>query len=136
MVRSSPDVQQNMLNMAPVQPKRQKDGQPASGGSHGCLDPHDATNGHDEQGFCACFLWPFNDRHFVFHFGPRPVAFLLRDYGALCEAQKRLPEARFEHVYAARKRKIERDILPEISDELHDEACEVMKTLPSPPALT
>jgi hypothetical protein len=97
----------------PEQPERPNDGQPASGGSHGCFDPHDTTKGHDEQGFCASFLWSFNDRHFVFHFGLRPVAFLLRDYCALCEAQKRLPEARFEHVYAARKRKIERDVLPE-----------------------
>jgi hypothetical protein len=69
------DVQQRMLVTPPTTPRIKKNGLPASAGSHGCLNPQDPTKDHYQQGFCATFLWPFNDRHFAFDFSPRPVAF-------------------------------------------------------------
>jgi hypothetical protein len=130
------DAQIGMLVKSAPPPERQHDGTAASVGSHQCADPYDASKAHDEHGFCASFLWPFNDRHFVFDFSPRPVAFLLRDYEALCEAEKSLPAPRFAKIYQARKAKIERDILPRISTEVREQARQIMLTLPPTPVIT
>lgn len=102
---------------------------------HSCSNPFDATKPHDENGFCSSYLWPFNDRCFVFDFSPRPVAFLLRDYAALCDAQFRLPAVRFELIYAQRKVAIETTILPYISAELRKRAEALLSSLPLAPTI-
>jgi hypothetical protein len=100
--------------------------------SHLCLHPTNSEHGTDRYGFCESLLWPFNDRHFVFDFTPRSVAFLLRDYNALCEAQKRLTASRFKRkFYDVKMRIIETDILPMISDELRSAALKLVAVLPT-----
>jgi hypothetical protein len=130
------EVQQQMLIAPAIEAQPRPNGVPASIGSHQCLNPHDPSQKHDENGFCASFLWPFNDRHFVFDFAARPVAFLLRDYKALCEAEKCLPTERFAKIYAARKRKIETDYLPRVNETLRRQALAIMKSLPPVPMMT
>jgi hypothetical protein len=103
--------------------------------SHTCKNPRDPARKADEEGFCASYLWPFNDPHFVFQLEPRPVAYLLRDYQVLCEAQRSLSRDRFANLYAAKKRKIETDYLPEISDELRETALALIPSLPAAPRI-
>jgi hypothetical protein len=107
----------------------------AVGVGHICANPHDPSKPRDENGFCVNYLWPFNDRCFVLDFSPRPIAFLLRDYAALCDAQLRLSTERFERYYAARKRKIEADMLPFISANLRRDAEALMPSLPPAPTI-
>jgi hypothetical protein len=65
---------------------------------------------------------------------PRNVAFLLRDYFALKEAQLKMPAAQFAK-YAPKLRYIERFYLPDISDELFSKAVKLIETLPKGPVL-
>jgi hypothetical protein len=108
---------------------------PASMNSHHCANPRDASKPHDENGFCMSYLWPFNDRCFILDFAPRPIAFVLRDYDALCDAQLRIPSARFERFYAARKRKIELEVLSYIGPELRKSAETLLSSLPPAPTI-
>jgi hypothetical protein len=107
----------------------------AAGGSHTCSNPYDETKPHDENGICLSYLWPFNDRCFIIDFSPRSIAFVLRDYGALCEAQLRMPAARFDRYYALRKRKMEDDVLQFVNPALREEAEAIVPTLPAGPAI-
>jgi len=101
--------------------------------SHLCLDPRDASKPKDENGLCVSYMWPFNDIHFIFLLEPKPVAYFLRDYYALCEAEKILPHERFQKLYAAKKRKMEDDYLPLIDDVLFAEASALIPSLPPAP---
>lgn len=103
--------------------------------THTCLNVFDTSKPKDRHGFCASFLWPFNDVHFILPLEPRPVAFLLRDYLTLCEAQKALPEERFNAVYAIKKRLIESEYLPLIDDDLKQQAMAIVATLPAQPSI-
>lgn len=103
--------------------------------SHLCRKPDDPTYGLDDQGLCANFLWPLNDRNFVMQYEPRTVAFLLRDHEALCEAEKRLPSTRFAALYAGRKRLIEERYLAAVPPEMMAAAMEILKQLPSLPRI-
>lgn len=66
---------------------------------------------------------------------PRPIAFLLRDYDAMCEAQLRLPGARFEKTYGPKKRYIEQHYLPMLDETLVRAAREMIPSLPNGPVL-
>ncbi len=97
--------------------------------SHLCTDPSHARQGVDEHGLCSNALWPLNDRHFVMRLEPRPVAFLLRRYEALCEAQARIPADRFSKLYFEERKLIETRYLPLIDRHLLASAQEILKTL-------
>lgn len=103
--------------------------------SHTCLDVFEPSQPKDKFGFCASFLWPYNDVDFILPLEPRPVAFLLRDYEALCEAERNLPRERFVKLYAAKKALIENDYLPLVSDDLRREASVIAAELPSHPPI-
>jgi len=103
--------------------------------SHVCLDPAASHVGHDANGLCANLLWPLNDRHFVMRLEPRSVAFLLRDYEALCEAQHRIPAERYRSLYWPKRRLIEAQYLPSIDAALLDAAQKIALTLPPPPRI-
>jgi len=107
--------------------------QPVQLPSHVCADPLGSELPRDQSGLCAGIAFPFNDRHFVLDLSPRPVAFLLREYAALCEARKNLPVERFAKTYATRLALIERDALPLIGSELKAEAETILATLPEVP---
>lgn len=131
-------AQTNILGLR-VQPKRQTKSPSKNGASivlptHRCKDPHDPLVPHDENGFCVNVLWPLNDRHFVMPLEPRPVAFLLRDYHALREAQLRLPAARFSR-YLPKMRYIEKHYLSMIDDDLRQAAHILISSLPTAPIL-
>jgi hypothetical protein len=98
--------------------------------THTCLDPSDGRVPKDEHGLCIHLLWPYNDVHFVLLLEPRPVAFLLRDYAILQEAQKSLAPERFESRYAPLKNLIEAEYLPLIDDGLREEANALIPSLP------
>ncbi|HTU71572.1 MAG TPA: hypothetical protein VMF11_14815 [Candidatus Baltobacteraceae bacterium] len=103
--------------------------------SHVCLDPAASHDGHDANGLCANLLWPLNDRHFVMRLEPRSVAFLLRDYEALCEAQQRIPSERYRRLYLPKRRLIEAQYLPAIDAALLNAAQQIATTLPPPPRI-
>lgn len=103
--------------------------------SHACANPFETSKERDHRGICISALWPFNDVHFVMLLEPRPVAFLLRDYGALCEAEKALPRPRFEGVYAAKKLLIEQNYLPMIDADLRMAAEAHIPSLPPAPMM-
>ena len=98
--------------------------------THTCLDPLDDRVLKDEHGLCIHLLWPYNDVHFVLLLEPRPVAFLLRDYAILQEAQKSLAPERFESRYAPLKQLIEAEYLPLIDAGLREEANALIPSLP------
>ena len=118
-----------------VPPVAWRRGTPATLPTHTCANPEDPNLPHDSDGKCLNFMWPLNDRHFIMLLEPRPVAFLLRDYDALCEAQLRLPAARFEKSYGPKKRYIEDHYLPMLDDEIVGAAREVIPSLPRAPLL-
>lgn len=103
--------------------------------THTCKNIFDRDKKKDEHGFCVSYLWPYNDEHFIFLLEPRPVALLLRDYGALCEAQKCMAQERFAKRYAAKKELLELEFLPLISDELLEEARKLIPELPPHPSI-
>lgn len=111
------------------------DSTPAQTASHGCLDPTAAHHGHDENGLCVNLLWPLNDRHFVMRLEPRPVAFLLRDYEALCEAQHRVPAERYEALYLPKRRLIETRYLHSMDHALLEAARKIAASLPPSPRI-
>lgn len=131
-------AQASMLSGTPMNPSKRKDRSKGSGGvvlpTHRCADPENPHVPHDESGLCVNVIWPLNDRHFVMPLEPRPVAFLLRDYDALREAQLRLPAARFAR-YATKMLYIEKNYLPLIADELREAATLLIPTLPKAPIL-
>jgi hypothetical protein len=98
--------------------------------SHTCKEPESSIHGHDQNGLCINFLWPLNSRNFVLSLEPRPVAFLLREYQALCEARLRLPTARFEKVWGPALRLITDRYLPQIDASLHQAAELLIPELP------
>jgi hypothetical protein len=126
------DVQKNIITFTPAKPRSSNK---VAGvlPSHTCADPEDGDKMKDENGLCASFLWPFNDVHFILLLEPRPVAYLLRDYNLLCEAEKVLPTGRFAKLYAPKKRKIEDDYLPLIDETLKAEALNLLPSLPPGP---
>jgi hypothetical protein len=125
------DIQQNRIGAGATQKTRV----PAMHlPSHTCSHPSDPTKEHDANGICVNLLWPLNDRHFIMPLEPRPVAFLLRDYQELCEAQLRLPAARFAR-YAPKKRYIEEHYLPSIDEPLREAALALIPTLPKAPRI-
>lgn len=97
--------------------------------SHKCANVFDNQHGSDEHGFCASYLFPYNDVHFIFDLNPRSVAMLLRDYEMLCEAQRSLPHERFKEVYAVRKQIIEDEYLPLVDEDMKARAALVLPTL-------
>lgn len=97
--------------------------------SHVCLDPRYPKHGLDSDGFCAHLLWPLNDRHFVLRHEPRPIALLMREEAALLDARRRLPIERFNKLYLARFKLVQRELL-EVSPELLDAARLLLPTLP------
>ncbi len=103
---------------------------PASLPSHTCKEPESPIHGHDQNGLCVNFLWPLNSRYFVLSLEPRPVAFLLREYQALCEARLRLPTARFEKVWGPELRLITDRYLPQIDAKLRQAAELLIPELP------
>ena len=129
------DIQQAILSPAPPKNKAAK---PSKTGnvqlpSHTCLDPSDETKELDEHGACAALLFPFNDRSFVFDYNPRSVAFVLREYIGLCEAQQNLVAERFVRIYGRRKEFIEAEVLSNIDDKLRSEAETLLASLPPLP---
>lgn len=106
-------------------------GEEAALATHRCKNVSDPKKQHDENGFCVSALWPYNDAHFILLLEPKPIAYLLRDYRALCEAEKCMSPARFRKAsYAAKKRKIEDDYLPLIDDCLRHAAEALIPSLP------
>ena len=101
--------------------------------SHKCADPLGSDKPRDQSGLCAGVAFPFNDRHFILDLSPRPIAFLLREYAALCEARNNIPPQRFAKAYAARLTLIERDALPLVGPELRAKAEAILETLPRLP---
>jgi hypothetical protein len=128
------DVQRSIVST-----RKLKDQGPGTGAaitaSHTCRNVFDPEKPKDRHGFCASFLWPYNDVHFILQFEPRAVAFFLRDYEALCEAEKSLSPERFQKLYAAKKRLIELDYLPQIGEDLLREASELAAALPHHPVI-
>ena len=102
--------------------------------SHECLKPFNTSFGSDNNGFCLHLLWPLNDRHFVMRLVPESVAFLLREYRALCDAQKELPAKRFA-AYLPKKNLIEQRYLTGLDEELVAKANEILAALPSIPRI-
>ncbi|HTV74404.1 MAG TPA: hypothetical protein VME66_11980 [Candidatus Acidoferrales bacterium] len=119
--------------------RRLEEAAPASGtfsqSSHSCSDPTSHDHGKDEFGLCASLLWPLNDRHFVMRLEPRPVAFLLRDYEALLDAELRMPAERYRQLYLQKRRMIETRYLPAIDARLIEEAKSIAMTLPPAPRI-
>jgi len=103
--------------------------------THICLNVFEPSQPKDKHGFCASYLWPFNDVHFILPLEPRPVAYLLRDYAVLCEAEKSIAPDRFEKLYAAKKRLIETEYLPLVDDQLMAKAEAIAAMLPPSSAL-
>lgn len=125
------DAQRGIIAKRSTESKRiDTKGVAASLPSHACADPHDKRKPKDHNGFCASLLWPFNDEHHVLLLEPKPVAYLIRDYQVLCDAEKALAPDRFAKHYLARKRLIETDYLPLIDDDLKRRALDLIRHLP------
>lgn len=103
--------------------------------SHTCQNSIAAERPLDQSGLCEGIGFPFNDRNFILDLSPRPIAFLLREYAALCDAQMRLPRDRFVRKYGARKALIEHHAIPLIDNNLRASAQAIMETLPQVPYL-
>jgi hypothetical protein len=101
--------------------------------SHNCLNPLDGSVPKDENGLCSSYLWPFNDAHHVIQFEPLNVAYILRDYGALREAEKSISPERFAKLYAPRMRIIEEVCLSQIDADLRDSAEALLPTIAPAP---
>ncbi len=99
--------------------------------SHTCLDPAHPEHADVENGLCMNLLWPLNDRHFVMPLEPKPVAFLLRDYAALKEAQRTVSSDRFNALYRTKMLLIEQQYLPQITESLADTARALVPSLPA-----
>lgn len=106
--------------------------------SHTCANPTTGSGDKERNGICSGILWPLNDEHFIMTYDARSVAFLLRDYEALKEARRRLPDARFNEAYASRLKIIEEVYIPVAMQDrqLIARARKVLTTLPKEVPLT
>lgn len=126
----------NLQSTRDEAPEEELDTRNATASGFICRDPLAGTAPGQRRGqLCTAWLGCFTCRNAVIPRGPETLAQILRVRTALTEARSSMSLDRWRLLYAPKLEIIERDILPEFSNEVHAAAAVFAGKLPTLPLI-